>query len=75
LCKWGLIRETGEKITIVLLDLLWEHYETGQIHTLRFLHVSDNRSEPDRADESYDQLWKMRTVFDRHICACAAYYI
>ena len=31
---------------------------------LTFLHFSDNRSEPDKTDENYNQLWKMRATFD-----------
>jgi len=31
---------------------------------LTFLHFSDNRNEPDKTDENYNQLWKMRAIFD-----------
>jgi hypothetical protein len=34
-------------------------------HILGFLHFSDNRNEPDKADENYDMLQKMRTIFDK----------
>jgi hypothetical protein len=35
------------------------------IHILIFLHFSDNRNEPNKTDENFDRLWKMRTVFDK----------
>jgi hypothetical protein len=35
------------------------------LHILRFLHFSDHRNEPDKTDENYDRLWKMRTIFDK----------
>ena len=31
-------------------------------HILRFIHWSDNKNEPDKTDENYDQLWKMRAI-------------
>jgi hypothetical protein len=32
-------------------------------HILRFLHFSDNKTEPDKTNENYERLWKMRTIF------------
>ena len=29
------------------------------IHILHYLHFTDNRNEPDRADKSFDRLWKI----------------
>jgi hypothetical protein len=43
------------------------------LHILRFLHFSDNRNEPDKTDENYDRLWKMRTIFDELNDAYAKY--
>jgi len=43
-------------------------------HILRFLHFSDNKNEPDKTDETYDQLWKMRAMFDKLINSYAKYY-
>jgi hypothetical protein len=43
-------------------------------HILRFLHFSDNRNYPDKTDENYDRLWKMRTIFDKLNDAYAKYY-
>jgi len=31
-------------------------------HIVRFLHFSDNKNSPDKAD---DRVWKMRTIFDK----------
>ena len=39
----------------------WDRFH----HILRFLHFSDNKNEADEADENYDQLWKMRAIFDK----------
>jgi hypothetical protein len=44
------------------------------LHILRFPHFSDNRNEPDKTDENYDRLWKMRTIFDKLNDAYAKYY-
>jgi hypothetical protein len=33
------------------------------LHILRFLHFADNAQRPDQGEE-YDQLWKIRTIFD-----------
>jgi hypothetical protein len=35
-------------------------------HIHRFLYFSDNNNEPEKTDENYDWLWKMRPIFDRH---------
>ena len=34
-------------------------------HIRRFIHFSDNKNEPDKTDKNYDQLWKMRAIFDK----------
>lgn len=34
-------------------------------HVLRFLHFSDNKNEPDKIDENYDWLWKIRVINDK----------
>src|SRR5215469_8457380 len=34
------------------------------LHILRYLHFTDNRNEPDRADENFDRLWKIRDLFE-----------
>ena len=34
------------------------------IHIRHYLHFTDNRNEPDRADESFDRLWKIRDLFE-----------
>jgi hypothetical protein len=41
---------------------------------LRFLHFSDKKNEPDKTDENYDRLWKIRTIFDKLNDAFAKYY-
>jgi hypothetical protein len=43
-------------------------------HILRFLHFTDNRDEPDKRDNSFDRLWKMRSIFDKLSDAYATYY-
>jgi hypothetical protein len=43
-------------------------------HILRFLHFSNNRNEPDKTDNKFDRLWKMRTIFDKLSDAYAKYY-
>jgi len=40
----------------------------------RFLHFSDHKNDPDKTDENYDQLWKMRAIFDRLIDSYAKFY-
>jgi hypothetical protein len=42
-------------------------------HILKFLHFSDNNSEPDKAGKNYERLWKI-TVFDRLNDVYAKYY-
>jgi hypothetical protein len=44
------------------------------LHFLRFLHFSDNKNEPDKTDENYERLWKIRTIFDKLNDAYAKYY-
>ncbi|PNF43126.1 hypothetical protein B7P43_G18025 [Cryptotermes secundus] len=44
------------------------------LHILRFLHFADNRTEIDRNDDSYDRLWKIRTIFDTLNDAFEKYY-
>ena len=34
------------------------------LHILRYLHFTDNRNEPDRTDENFDRLWKIRDLFE-----------
>jgi hypothetical protein len=34
-------------------------------HILRFLYFNDNTNEPNKIDENYDPLWKMRAIFDK----------
>jgi len=43
-------------------------------HIWRFLHFSDNRNKPDKADENYESLWKIRSVFDKLGDPYAKYY-
>jgi hypothetical protein len=43
-------------------------------HILRFLHFSNNKNQPDKTDENYDRLWKMRTIFEKLNDAYAKYY-
>jgi hypothetical protein len=40
---------------------------------MRFLHFSDNKNEPDKTDENYERLQKMRTIFDKLSDAYAKY--
>jgi hypothetical protein len=42
------------------------------LHILRFLHFADNSQRPD--GEEYDQLWKLRTVFEKLNEAYAKFY-
>jgi hypothetical protein len=34
------------------------------LHILRYLHFTDNRNKPDRTDETFDRLWKIRDPFE-----------
>lgn len=34
------------------------------LHILRYLHFTDNKNEPDRTDEAFDRLWKIRDLFE-----------
>jgi len=43
------------------------------LHTLHFLHFADNSQRPDEGKEC-DQLWKLRTVFDKMNKAYAKFY-
>ncbi|PNF42631.1 hypothetical protein B7P43_G01270 [Cryptotermes secundus] len=44
------------------------------LHILRFLHFADNNTETDRNANSYDRLWKIRTIFDTLNDAHEKYY-
>jgi hypothetical protein len=44
-------------------------------HILRFLYFSDIKNEPDKTDENYDQLWKMRAIFDKLDNSFVKYYV
>jgi hypothetical protein len=39
----------------------WERF----YHLLRYIYFSENKNEPDKTDENYDRLWKMRAIFDK----------
>jgi len=43
------------------------------LHILHFLHFADNSQRPDKGEE-YDQLWKLRTLFDKLNEAYAKFY-
>jgi len=34
------------------------------LHILGYLHFTDNKNEPDRTDEKFDRLWKIRDLFE-----------
>jgi hypothetical protein len=36
-------------------------------HRLRFVHFSDIENEPDKTDKNFDQVQKMRAIFDKLI--------
>jgi len=36
----------------------------SSLHILRYLHFTDKRNEPDRTDENFDSLWKIRDLFE-----------
>ncbi|PNF31295.1 hypothetical protein B7P43_G12669, partial [Cryptotermes secundus] len=44
------------------------------LHILRFLHFAGNNTETDRNANSYDRLWKIRTIFDTLNDAYEKYY-
>jgi len=39
-------------------------YDLFLFHILRLLHFSDNMNQPDKNDNNYDKLWKIRTLSD-----------
>jgi hypothetical protein len=43
-------------------------------HILRYLHFTDNRDEPDKRDDNFDKLCKMRTICDMLNDTYAKYY-
>jgi len=43
------------------------------LHILRFLHFADSSQRPDQGEE-YDQLWKLRTIFDTLDDSSAKFY-
>jgi hypothetical protein len=43
-------------------------------HILRFLHFSENNNEPDKTNKNYNQLWKMRAIFDKLSYSFTKYY-
>jgi hypothetical protein len=43
-------------------------------HILRYLHFTDNRDEPDKRDDNFDILWKMKSISDMLNDAYAKYY-
>jgi hypothetical protein len=45
------------------------------LHILRFLHFSDNMNQPNKNDNKYDKLWKVRTLFYQLNDAFAIFYI
>jgi hypothetical protein len=48
----------------------WDRF----LHILRFLHFGDKKNKPDKTDENYARLWKIRTIFDKLNDAYAKYY-
>ena len=49
----------------------WDRFS----HILIFLYFSDIKNEPDKTDENYDQLWKMRAIFDKLRNSYVNYYV
>ena len=45
------------------------------LHILRYLHLIDNRNEPDRTDENFDRLWKIRDLFEILNATFSKFYI
>ena len=43
-------------------------------HILRFLHFTDNKNEPDKKDENYNRLWKIRKLFEILNTAFSKFY-
>jgi hypothetical protein len=43
-------------------------------HILRFLHFTDNKNEPDKKDEIFDRLWKLRNLFEILNTAFSKFY-
>jgi hypothetical protein len=43
-------------------------------HILRFIHFSDNMNQPDKNDNNYDRVWKMRTLSDQFNNAYDEFY-
>ena len=41
---------------------------------LDYCNFCDNRKGPNKTDDSYDQLWKLRTIFDKLNDSYAKYY-
>jgi hypothetical protein len=46
----------------------------GFLHVLSLLHFTDNSIEIDRQANNYDQLWKIRTIFETLNDAYKKYY-
>jgi hypothetical protein len=44
------------------------------LHVLCLLHFTDNSIEIDRQANNYDQLWKIKTIFDTQNDAYKKYY-
>ena len=69
-CRWDMDWKThyittgpdSDSYTINFMAKTW-HWDRF-LHILRFLHFADNSQRPDEGKEC-DQLWKLRTVFDK----------
>jgi len=63
------VRDTITDYCATLDQLYTPFYSTMKkrrryLHILSYLHFADNRNEPDRTDENYDRLWKIRDLFE-----------
>jgi hypothetical protein len=64
--------DVGDKLTdyLATMDQLYTPFYSTMMKWDHFLHIHsylqfiDNRNAPDRTDENFDRLWKIRNVFE-----------
>jgi len=80
LCRWGMVRRIMWKITGGHKNsFTWPFKETLRNVTNSFIYLDycnfcDNRKGPSKTDDTYNQLWELRTVSDKLNDSYVKYY-
>jgi hypothetical protein len=69
---WKITENIRTVFTWPFKEALWN--VTNSFIYLDYSYFYDKRNGPNKTDDSYDQLWKLRTIFDKLNDSYAKYY-